>query len=227
MAETIRQGRSSDNGQVRVTNNFEMESFRPAVERPPELPKPPGRFRVLFAGNMGYFQALDTVIEAAHRLRDHPGIELVMMGRGAAESRLRAQAGNLNGSTVRFVGHQPQEVAEPALAQADLGLISISPGVCRVAYSLKTMTYLKAGCPVLVPVEQDSELAKMVREHGVGATCAPADSGALAEAILAASRGGPVDEFRRAHIRRVGQELFSRERALARWSELFRELAAP
>lgn len=224
MAETIRASRGVDDERIRVINNFEIASFRPLALLPPELAKPPGRFRVLFAGNMGHFQALDTVIEAAHRLKAHSDIEFMLMGRGAKEGSLRAQAGDLLGDSVRFVGHQPQDVAEQALANADLGLITISPGICRVAYPSKTMTYLKAGCPVLVVVEQDSELAAMVRERGLGVTCAPGDADGLAEAILTASRQGPVTEASRAHIRSVGGELFSRENALKRWSALFGEL---
>ena len=226
MVETFRQNRCPDGERRHLINYFEMESFRPAVELSTELANPPRRLPVLFGDDTRLFQVLDAVFDATHEVRIESEIEFLLMGRGAAESTLRAQAGELVGSTVRFVGHHSQEIAERALAEADLGLISISPGVCRVAYPSKTMTYLKADCPVLVMVEQDSELAEMVREREVGATCAPADAEALAEAVLAASRGGPVDEARRAHIRRVGTELFSRERALARWSELFRGLAA-
>ena len=45
---------------------------------------------------------------------------------------------------------------------ADLGVVSLRPGVISSAYPSKTMTYLRHGCPILAFVEPESELATMV-----------------------------------------------------------------
>jgi glycosyltransferase involved in cell wall biosynthesis len=225
MAATISGSRGVESERVRIINNFELDSTSAEVALPAELEKPKRAFRVLFAGNIGYFQGLDTVIAAADRLRDRPGIELVFMGDGAGVERLKAQAGDLLGRTVKFVGRYPQSIAERALASADLGLISVDANVYRYAYPSKTMTYLKAGCPLLVVVETDSELAQLVRGRDLGVCSPPGDVQQLSEAIRGASETGPVTAERRQQVRLVGAELFSRDQALGKWSELFSELA--
>jgi glycosyltransferase involved in cell wall biosynthesis len=225
MAETLVESRGIASRKTRIINNFELDSRSAKGALPAELEKPRDVFRVLFAGNIGYFQGLDTVIAAADRLRDSPGIELVFMGNGAGMERLKAQAGDLLGRTVKFVGRYPQSIAEQALASADLGLISVDANVYRYAYPSKTMTYLKAGCPLLVVVETDSELARLVRDRGLGVCSPPGDVQQLSEAIRGASNAGPVTQERRQQIRLAGGGLFSRDQALDKWSELFSELA--
>ncbi len=64
------------------------------------------------------------------------------------------------------------------LAVSDLGLVSLAPGVIRFAYPSKMATYLGAGVPVLVGVEPDSAMARIVVDSGAGAVLPTQDCGA-------------------------------------------------
>lgn len=227
MAATLRE-RGVECRRLLVINNFivapdEEEEGSPPVE--PE--KAEGRFRVLFAGNLGLVQGLEAVIDGARRLQGFPEIEFVFMGAGAGEAALKERAGEMLGSSVAFIPHQPTAVALGAMRDADLGLVSLAPGIFRVAYPSKTLSYVAAGCPVLAVVEAESELAGLIETAGLGATCPPGDPAALADAVLRQRASGQGGQLDRSGIRAAGERYFGADQALERWSVLFEQAAAP
>jgi glycosyltransferase involved in cell wall biosynthesis len=217
-------GRGIDVSDVRVINNFVTFEIAENTEVPTGLGKPPGRFRVLFAGNLGLVQDLETVIKAAHSLRDREAIEFVFVGGGALAPALQQQAGDLVGRSVYFYPYQPLSTTLRLMADADLGLVSLSPGIHRVAFPSKTMAYLAAGCPILVVADPDSELAAFPESTGTGRSCRPENPDELAAAIAAEHDSGAGRD--REHIHRVAREYFGEERALGAWAELVDELTA-
>jgi colanic acid biosynthesis glycosyl transferase WcaI len=219
--------RGWDGRNLQTINNFMVEvPSEPASQVSPALRKPTGVFRVLFAGNLGLVQGLDVVLQAAERLQQFPDIQFAFVGAGAGKEELERRAGPMLGKSVVILPHQPLAVALAMMQEADLGLVSLAPGIIRVAYPSKTMAYLAAGCPVLAVVEAESELAGLISETGVGLTCPPGDPAAIADAILKqrASAGAAVSD--RAQIVSVYRTHFGPQQALNRWSALFRELEA-
>lgn len=181
---TARDSRVAD--KIHVINNFDLPDYAEQKDVAAVQPKAAGKFRVLFAGNVGRYQSLDTVLATAERLRDHQNIEFVLVGDGAAKASLQAEAKakGLLGKNVFFVPHQPVAVAKLMIAEADLALVSLAPDVIKFAYPSKTMTYLAMGSPLVVIVELDSELARTVQQEKLGIVVGPGEAEKLAEAIV-------------------------------------------
>ena len=182
-------------------------------------------FRVLFAGNMGSFQGLDKIIEAARILRTVPTIQFVFMGAGEQQANLERQAGNLVGQTVHFLPYLPIEEAFGCMHRAELGIVSLVSGVYKVAYPSKTMMYLAAGCPVLAVIESDSVLAKHLTDKKLGWVPDVTTPKGIAHAILLARESVVRCGLDRHQIRATGMTLFDREALLDDWSTLFAELS--
>ena len=162
-----REGYSANN--VAVINNFALDVYEQAEDVPEIFNATPSRpFRVFFAGNMGPFQDLPRLVEAAHVLCAERDIHFIFMGAGTELRTLRQLATDLIGKTVFFEPFQPVEVAFDCMKRADLGVVSLRAGVCQVAYPSKTMTYLAAGCPLLLLAERDSQLANDIVDHDFG-----------------------------------------------------------
>ena len=163
-----------------VCNNFDL--LDEAADPPADvLPVDPDRFRVTFAGNLGRFQGLEDVVDAAAALcAERADLDLVFLGSGVLAEPLRERAGPLLGRRVHFLGQQPVAAAALALAHSQLAVVSLRPGMYRVAYPSKTMTCLAAGCRLLVVVEDESELAALVRDEDLGTVCPPGDVGRAA-----------------------------------------------
>ena len=216
--------RGLDGNRIRVINNFDLEERSERAPVPDKLRRPDGSFQIIYAGNIGRFQGLPNVIEAAGLLRDEPSIRFDFLGDGVLFEQLQTQAGDMLGHTVFFHGRYPHETAMRAVEQADLGLVSLDPGIIRLAYPGKTMGFLAAGLPLLAVVEVDSELAKMVLEEQIGYVAPPGDSKALAGTIRDAYEGRESLHASAVRARAVFHSRFAREVALQRWVALFEEI---
>lgn len=231
MADAVRERPGCADANVVVINNFSLpgeESASADTVLPPDLERT-GRIRVLFAGNVGRFQGLETAVDAIGMLVDsgRHDVELVILGEGVAVDELKRDVGTrgLHGC-VRFVPHQPVDVAKAAMAQADLGLVSLVPDIYRYAYPSKTMTYLEQGCPLLLCVEPESQLARMVRSERIGVDVPPGDSAAMARTIaaLADDRELLATMSAKAHV--VAERDFDKDAVLQQWTQLLSRVAA-
>jgi glycosyltransferase involved in cell wall biosynthesis len=140
-------------------------------------------FNVVFAGNLGTVQALETVLDAAERLLAYSDVHIVLVGSGSRHGWLVEQAGSRKLSNVRFVGRLPPEAMPQVFSQASVLLASLvrSP-IMSMTIPSKIQAYLASGRPIIACL--DGEGARVVAESGAGLTCAAEDSAALAERIL-------------------------------------------
>lgn len=162
------------------TNEDKTDLTPPPPERAHELGFA-GKFNVVFAGNMGRAQALDTVLDAAEELRDEPA-RFVMIGGGVEEQRLRESARERGLSNVDFLPRRPPSEIGEILALADALLIHLKDDpLFAITIPGKTQANLRAGKPLLMGVRGDA--AALVQEAGAGLTFPPQDAGALAAAV--------------------------------------------
>ena len=206
----------------RVLNNFSLPSDV-AGEDDSVLLAPTTRLRVLFAGNIGRFQGLDIVIRAMAKLQERDDIEFVLMGDGAAKKSLQTLHAELGGN-VRFMGHQPIAIAKKAMREADFGFISLVPEMYKYAYPSKTMTYLEQGCPLIVAVEPDSQLATEVQSEKIGFVAAQSDHEALADLLTElASWPSEAMESMRARAAEAFHRHYEESVVLNKWAQLICE----
>jgi len=148
-----------------------------------------GRFNVMFAGNMGEAQGLETVTEAARLFQaDWQGRpsqnspQFVMVGDGVALPRLQELAAQYRLNNVRFLGRFPAQEMPRLYALADALLVHLKDDpLFRITIPHKTLAYLGSGKPILAAVAGD--VADLVEAIGAGVTCPPQDPSALAAAV--------------------------------------------
>ena len=61
---------------------------------------------LLYAGNLGYTQGLDALLDACYQLRDLPEFHCLIAGSGTAQDRLRSRAAQLSLRNRRFLGRR-------------------------------------------------------------------------------------------------------------------------
>lgn len=181
MAETLR-ARGLEPLAIAVINNPALETDGQTIAPPPELVKQAGTIRVIFAGNLGRFQNLPLLAEGVAQCFDaHPELELMFLGDGVALPDLKARWGAH--PQVRFVPFLPFAQARGLIAEADVGLVSLSPNIYKVAYPSKIATYHELGLRILALVEPESQLARDLERCGEGAVPAAATPPAIAVAL--------------------------------------------
>lgn len=226
MALTLRD-RGVQTDRVVSINNFdpwllETTDEQPISRQSDETLSSVQPLTVVFAGNLGRFQNLETVMQAVVDLGTDEAIDVHFFGDGALRSHLEEEVSSRALRHIYVHGYQaPIVVAEFLRTKADLGLVSLAPGVIRAAYPSKTMSYLRHGCPVLALVEPESHLARTLVAAGAGFQTNPTDPMDVTKTIryLAEHRDELVEAGKRA--KQVYTQEFSGSHRLAEWVDLF------
>jgi len=211
---------------MHIINNFIIDKFDDSVEIDSSLQKVLGKFRVLFAGNLGRFQSLDQILLAAETLKDKQDIQFFFVGAGAMENELQQQASDLGllNNSVFFHPFQPLEKVMKVIHDADLSIVSLSPGVIDCAYPSKTMSYLESGCRILGLVEPECELAKFIQSEELGVVADSLTVGGISTAIASEYDRWKASDYNREQIRKAGDRAFGQPKILAKWSKLLNQL---
>jgi glycosyltransferase involved in cell wall biosynthesis len=139
-------------------------------------------FCLVFAGNLGTAQSLDTLVCAAERLRHIPDLKLVIVGSGSMQTWLERQKKEKSLDNLLLPGRFPPEAMAPIFSRAKGLLVTLKRDeIFSFVIPSKVQAYLAAGRPIIAAL--DGEGAKVVKEAGAGFTC-PAENGvAFAECI--------------------------------------------
>jgi len=219
MANTLKKrGLSGKN--FLILNNFIPQEFQPSEYFPSELKKSKEKFQILFAGNIGKFQGLENIIEVARILKKSKGLTFLFIGEGVDKEKLKIKASDLLNKKVFFKPFQPMHILLKVIEESNLCLISLRPGIYRVAFPSKTMTYLAGGCPILALVEQESQLAKFILEEDLGYVCSQKNVGNITNTIKKSMNENMKWLKRRSEIKQIAESHFGREIILKKWSDL-------
>jgi glycosyltransferase involved in cell wall biosynthesis len=143
----------------------------------------PEGFNVMFAGNLGKAQSLETIVEAAWKLRDQP-INWIILGDGRQGDWLRAEikAKDLS-HCMHQLGRRPMTDMPSYFSRADAMLVTLSPDpVIATTIPGKIQSYLACGRPVIGAL--DGEGARVIKDSKSGFAVASGDAGGLATAVL-------------------------------------------
>ena len=123
---------------------------------------------VLYAGNIGFSQSLEMVVDAAESF---PDVTFLINGDGAARSTLQDRAVGL--TNVIFSGYQPHDRLPEVLATGDIHLVPLKAGLGRVSVPSKTYSILAAGRPVLAAIDPGTEVPRIIEASGAGIAVEP------------------------------------------------------
>ena len=222
---TALRGVKSEN--VSVINNFDPWQLDalPDTDGDTAVETTTGDLTVVFAGNLGRFQGLEELFRAAVTLQADP-VRFHFFGDGPLRAELEKLVAAERLSNIEVHGYtDPSDVARFLKDRADLGIVSLTPGVIRCAYPSKTLSYLRNGTPILAIVEGDSELAGTVRAHRIGLQAEPGCVTELVSVLrgLAHDRSQLVGANERA--RELYEHEFGRARRMEQWSALLMDTA--
>ena len=144
-----------------------------------DLGIPPAAHVALYAGNMAGKQGLETIVDAARRLRDSQDLWFVLVGEGPARAALEAAAVGLD--RVRFLPLQPAENLGALLRTATVHLLPQRAAAADLVMPSKIGGIFASARPAVVGAHRHTELGAVVA--GRGLTVPPEDSAAFADAI--------------------------------------------
>ena len=143
----------------------------------------PDGFRVMFAGNVGAAQDVDSIVKAANETRDIPEIKWVIVGDGRARANVEDQAKQLGLSdTVVFLGRHPMEQMPTFFSFADVMVVSLKDEyIFSLTIPAKTQSYMASGKPIVSMLNGEGN--RIVEEAKCGLTAQSGDYKTLAENV--------------------------------------------
>jgi colanic acid biosynthesis glycosyl transferase WcaI len=179
------------------------------------------RHVVMYAGNVGFSQSLELVVDAARAL---PEVAFVINGQGSARDDLEAQAHGL--ANVTFADFQPMDRLGEVLSTADLHIVALRSGLGHVSVPSKTYSILAAGRPILASIDAGTEVPRLLEKSGAGVTVPPGNSDAFIASVrsLLSNPGSLAEMGRRG---REFVEAAASPRAVAeRYEDLIRQVSS-
>jgi colanic acid biosynthesis glycosyl transferase WcaI len=135
-------------------------------------------FVVLYAGNVGLAQGVETLVDAACYIRNR-NIKVLIVGNGAGLSTARSRAEQRSLTNIRFVPFQPRERVPEVYASADVGVVLLRRGMGTTSTPSKLYSIMAAGKAVVACVDRGSEVWRVVEGAGCGVCVEPEDPVAL------------------------------------------------
>ena len=142
------------------------------------------KFYVVYAGNMGIAQNVETILKAALKVEDYEDIEFIMIGDGAKKNDVVKFLNHNNCKNVKLYSMQPIELVSHVYSIGDVGIVSLKGGVSRVAMPSKTWSIMAAGRAVICEIDSYSELNNIISSNECGYTCEPGNYNEMAERII-------------------------------------------
>jgi glycosyltransferase involved in cell wall biosynthesis len=145
------------------------------------------KFIVTYAGNMGRFHDIETIMDAAlllDKTHEYKDILFLFVGKGhkkkwAIEFKKINNMGNVD-----FQEHVDKKDLPYMLTCADLSLVSLVPGQEGLSVPSKAYGLMAAGVPIIAIMSDRSEVARVIKEENCGLSVRPGDAHGLVKSIM-------------------------------------------
>lgn len=142
-----------------------------------------GRFNIVYGGNLGQAQALDSLIDAAALASArHPSMHLHLFGDGIERAALTAYAERIAPCNVTLHGPVDRRGMDRIFDRADVLAVQLKDdALYTITIPSKVQHYLACGRPIVAGLS--GEAADLLHASGAAILCPPQDVPAMAEAI--------------------------------------------
>ena len=175
----------------------------------------------MYAGTMGLASRVDVLTEVARLTASANDVRIVCIGEGVLKDGMLQEKAAQDLTNLLIFPFQPRERVSEVQSSADVMLMLTARNMGVSSVPSKLITYLAVGKPVLAAAEEDSDLARLIRDNGLGLVVEPENPESIAEAMLSLrslGRTALADMGMRA--RRYAEAHYSVERAVSQFQTL-------
>lgn len=142
-----------------------------------------GNFVASYIGTIGMAHGLETIIDAAMRLREsNPEVIFLIVGEGAEKDHVVHLARERGATNVRFIDQQPRERIPDYICASDACLVLLKNSeVFKTVIPTKMLEFMSCARPVILGV--DGQARRILEEADGGIVIEPGNSDALAHAV--------------------------------------------
>lgn len=125
-----------------------------------------GKFAVMYSGNHSPVHPLDTLMQAADRLKADPGIVFCFIGGGSEFARVKKWAAATGNPRVLCLPYQPLDKLSASMSAADLQIVVMGSAMLGLVHPCKIYNILAVAAPVIYIGPQPSHVTEILDELG-------------------------------------------------------------
>jgi colanic acid biosynthesis glycosyl transferase WcaI len=145
--------RFSEIGKLKIIPNFvDTDLYKPLNQKqdlPSVFGSDNGKIKILYAGNIGFFQDWGPVLFAAKEFLEE-NVEFWIIGEGVQKEFLQTEVQKQNLSNIRIFPYQSRELIPVINNYADIHFISINPEMEQEGFPSKVYTIMACAKPIVV-----------------------------------------------------------------------------
>lgn len=179
------------------------------------------KFDLLFAGNIGPAQSVETIIEAANLLKDEKQIMFHIVGDGLSKNNCEELTKKYNLQNVIFYGYHKVEDMKKYYELADAFLITmVDNEVVNSTLPAKVQSYMLAGKPIIGAIS--GEVKNVIEEAECGLCCESLDYVSFAKIIKKAYKSNNKQLWSK-NSYKYYKDNFEKEKCINDLEELFKK----
>ncbi|WP_127017280.1 glycosyltransferase family 4 protein [Anoxybacter fermentans] len=141
-------------------------------------------FIVLYSGNMGTCQDIETILQCVNRFKNDKDILFLFTGHGNKVNYVKNYIKDNKIQNAKVYGFLLGNDYADVLKISDVCLVSLAKGVEGLGVPSKTYGYLAAGKPVLAIMSKDTDIARNLHKYNSGGSVLQGDVEGLEKLIL-------------------------------------------
>ena len=180
-----------------------------------------GKLVVQYSGNMGRTHGIECIARAARALQRHDAVHFLFIGSGAKRDWLDREIRRQELLNCTLLSPLAREELLLSLNACDIAVIAFMPGMSGVSVPSRMYNIMAVGKPMIAVADEDSELACVIAEEGIGWVVRPDDDDGLLAAIREAGRSPEALTAMGARARTAAVEKYSYPAVMRRYMAYF------
>lgn len=189
-----------------------------------ELHLDPNKFYITYAGNIGYVQAIDEIIDATELLGEHSEIQFVIFGEGSEKEKIEEKIKHKKIDNVSLFPLQPLDRISEVYSLGQASIVSCKKGTSGSGLPSKTWSIMGASCAVLGYFDIPSEFSNIVTANECGVCVQSGDTKKLAEKIIELSENRELCSFYGTNGRKYVENYASKESAVKKYIDCIQKI---
>lgn len=218
MRDSILSRNKKNQYNIKIINNF-SKSFRINKNQNLHNYKKKNSLKIIYTGNLGRFQSLQTIFKTMELIKENKLIELILVGEGSEKIFLKDMAKKTK-INVKFIDYLSEPAAQLKINEADIGLVSLMKDVYKYAYPSKTMSYLEQGKPIIAMIETSSQLSIDMKKNGYGFSIIQDDHVAFANLLTKLSKSNLWRDRMSKNAIKAYKQYYTSDVILKSWSNV-------
>lgn len=182
------------------------------------------KFLIAYLGNLGVCQELETIYGAIHALLGEAGIMFLFVGHGSKMAQLKGLVTREGLSNVVVWDYIKGQAFERLLARCDCFLVTLMPGISKLAAPSKTYSYMKAGKPIIAVMDQDADIVEDLVTFRAGIPVKIGDISGLVKGIMQLRENSTLRSEMGANAKCLEETKYNIESSLAKYVRLIEEI---